>query len=68
MRRTVGDEIFYEILREWVDRYRGAHATTDDFVRLSESVSGRDLGAFFHSWLYQPRTPRLPEEPESPVE
>ena len=61
LRRTVGDEAFREILREWVDRYRGANATTEDFVRLSESISGRDLDEFFERWLYQRKMPKLPE-------
>jgi aminopeptidase N len=60
LRRTVGNEAFYEILHEWVDRYRGANATTEDFVHLSESISGRNLDGFFHRWLYKKGLPPLP--------
>lgn len=33
LRRTVGDDAFYAILRQWVDQYRGGNATTQDFSR-----------------------------------
>jgi aminopeptidase N len=31
--------------------------TTADFVRLAEKRSGRQLDAFFDTWLYQPVKP-----------
>ena len=64
LRRTVGDEVFYEILREWVDRYRDNNATTEDFILLSELISGRDLDEFFDRWLYKKRLPSLPGAPQ----
>ena len=60
LRRTVGDEAFYEILRTYVANYRGANATTGDFVRLSESISDRELDDFFQRWLYEEGLPPLP--------
>ncbi len=60
LRRTVGDETFNEILRRWVEDYRGENATTEDFVRLSESISGRQLDGFFQRWLYEKGLPPLP--------
>ena len=53
LRRTVGDATFYAILREWVDRYRGQNVTTEDFIALSEELSGQQLDAFFQTWLYE---------------
>ncbi len=60
LRRTVGDEDFYEILRAYIGRYRGANATTEDFISLSESISGQDLDSFFDRWLYEKKLPPLP--------
>lgn len=46
-----------------MDDYRGENATTEDFVRLSESVTGRKLDGFFDRWLYEKGLLSLPEEP-----
>ena len=58
----MGDETFYRILREWVDRYRGGNAMTEDFIALAESISGEELGPFFERWLYEPGLPPQPDE------
>ncbi len=60
LRLTIGDEAFFEVLREWVERFGGASATTDDFIALAEEISGEDLGALFEAWLYAPSMPDLP--------
>ena len=62
LRRTVGDATFYAILREWVDRYRGQNVTTADFIALAEEMSGRNLDAFFQTWLYDWGLPNLPPD------
>ncbi len=51
LRLEVGDDVFFEILREWVARFGGGTASTADFVALSEELSGRDLDDFFDAWL-----------------
>jgi aminopeptidase N len=60
LRLQVGDEAFFEILREWTRRYRNGNATTEDFIRLCEEISGEELEAFFAGWLYEPGLPELP--------
>lgn len=65
LRRTVGDDDFYAILRQWVARYGGGSATTQDFIALAESISGEELDGFFHQWLYQKKMPPLPPETAS---
>lgn len=59
LRRRVGDEAFFTILRTWTSRFHDGNATTADFIALSEEVSGQDLQAFFDAWLYQPALPPL---------
>ncbi|MGV9567928.1 M1 family metallopeptidase [Streptomyces sp. NPDC003480] len=51
LRTTVGDRVFFRILRTWAAGHRGGHGTTAQFVRLSERLSGKDLGALFHTWI-----------------
>jgi aminopeptidase N len=57
----VGDEAFFNILRTYVERYRGGNAGTDEFIALAEEISGRDLQSFFETWLFSERMPDLPE-------
>ncbi len=60
LRVEVGDDPFFEILQTWVAEFGGGSATTDDFVRLAERVSGEDLGDLFHAWLDETDLPPLP--------
>lgn len=60
LRRTIGDDAFFETLRVYLDRFAGANASTDDFITVAEEVSGSDLAAFFDAWLLDPVLPELP--------
>jgi hypothetical protein len=64
LRRTVGDEAFFQILRSWAS---SAHtATTADFIALAEEVSGQELDELFDAWLYTAGRPDLPSPLASP--
>ncbi|MEV2242484.1 M1 family metallopeptidase [Micromonospora sp. NPDC049891] len=60
LRRTVGDDAFFEILRTWTSERRDGTATTADFIALAERTSGRDLGSFFDTWLTGTAAPGQP--------
>ncbi|MEO5663931.1 MAG: M1 family metallopeptidase [Nocardioides sp.] len=60
LRNTVGDEDFFAILREWVERFGGGNATTADFEALAAEISGESLGSLFDAWLRSPALPALP--------
>ena len=61
LRSTVGDSLFFDILRTYASRYAGANATTADFISVATQVSGRnDLQPLFDAWLYQSPLPDLP--------
>ncbi|MGN9776343.1 M1 family metallopeptidase [Micromonospora sp. H33] len=60
LRRTVGDEAFFTILRTWTAERRGGNATTDDLVALAERISGKSLRPFFDAWLTGRTAPALP--------
>jgi aminopeptidase N len=57
LRREVGDDAFFAILRRWVADNAGTSRTTADFIAVSSAVSGRDLGPFFQTWLDAPSLP-----------
>jgi aminopeptidase N len=57
LRHKVGDRVFFRILRAWVREHRHANATTGEFIRLAQHISGRPLHHFFHVWLYRQSKP-----------
>ncbi len=61
LRLRVGDEVFFQILRTYTERYRYGNASTADFIAVAEEVSGQDLTEFFDAWLYARKIPAIPE-------
>ncbi len=59
LRLEIGDDTFFALLREWIDRHGGSAASTDDFITLGSEVAGRDLTGFFSQWLYEAPVPSL---------
>jgi aminopeptidase N len=62
LRVEVGDETFFDILRTFYQRYAYSNASTDDFIMVSEDVSGQALDSLFDGWLYDDSIPPLPDE------
>ena len=60
LRRTVGDDAFFEILQTWVSEYSAESVTTEQFIEVAEEVSGEDLDEFFQEWLEEEGMPELP--------
>ncbi|HKL89134.1 MAG TPA: M1 family metallopeptidase [Salinibacter sp.] len=50
LRHEVGTATFWDGLRTYYDRYRNENASTRDFRRVMEDVSGQDLAGFFSQW------------------
>jgi aminopeptidase N len=50
LRHEVGTDTFWDGLRAYYDRYRNENASTRDFRRVMEDVSGQDLAGFFDQW------------------
>ena len=61
LRLRVGDQLFFDILRTYHDRFRYSTATTADFVDVAEELSGQELNDFFDAWLYEVQVPDIPE-------
>jgi aminopeptidase N len=59
LRLQVGDAVFFDILQTWITRFGGGVASTDDFISLSEEVSGDELDDFFDAWLSDGALPNL---------
>ncbi|HHE46576.1 MAG TPA: M1 family peptidase, partial [Bacteroidetes bacterium] len=55
LRRKIGDELFFETLRTYLDNpaLRYGNVESDDFIAVCNSVTGEDLDSWFHQWLYR---------------
>ncbi len=59
LRGLIGSDRFWRGIREYYRQYRDANATTEDFRRIMEGVSGQDLDWFFRQWLTRSGAPKL---------
>ena len=51
LRWELGDSTFFNILREYYDKFKYSNASTEDFKNVCESISGINLTRFFNQWL-----------------
>lgn len=59
LRQELGDSTFFHLLKSFVTdpSLMYANASTEDFVKLTNEVSGKDYSWFFHQWLDFPGHP-----------
>jgi aminopeptidase N len=59
LRHEMGDSLFKLGLQQFYTTYQYRNATSQDFARLMDSLSPKDLAPFFQQWLYQVGHPQL---------
>lgn len=52
LRREMGDDDFFALLRRWLAEYAGTSQRTAAFTDVASEVAGRDLRSFFDAWLH----------------
>jgi aminopeptidase N len=57
MRHRLGDEVWWEVINRYVERYAHTCVETVDFRQTVEEVSGRSFERFFHDWTARPGHP-----------
>jgi aminopeptidase N len=57
LREKIGDGAFWKLIRRWAKRKGGGHGRTGQFIAMAERISGRELDAFFETWLFTPSKP-----------
>lgn len=60
LRRELGEETFFTLLRSWASKWAFSTVATADFIALAEEHAGRSLTGFFAQWLNEPALPKLP--------
>ena len=53
LRKEVGDNIFFKILKEYFLKYKYGNASTEDFKILCERISKKNLSRFFEQWIFK---------------
>ena len=51
LRYVIGEEQFFEVLRNFSEKYAYKNATVDNFIEVAESVYKSSLDWFFDEWL-----------------
>ena len=59
LRHKLGDEIFWDGIREYYKTHRDANAMTADLRVAMEKVSGQNLKSFFSQWIFKKGYPEL---------
>ncbi len=59
LRFVMGDSLFWEGIRHYVDLYQYQSVSTDDFRHAMEEIAKQDLGWFFNEWTVHAGYPEL---------
>jgi len=59
LRGVIGDQKFFQTLKEYATRYAWKSASTEDFKKVAEKVSGQDLDYFFIQWIESSGAPEF---------
>jgi aminopeptidase N len=60
LRKQIGDDAFFRLLKTWTSEHRDGNGDTTQFITTAEQVSGKDLDPFFQTWLYGDKMPPAP--------
>jgi len=59
LRHDMGDELFQDCLQTFYKEFQFGNALTEDFQKVTESVTGKNYNDFFSQWFYQSGHPVL---------
>ncbi len=59
LRDTLGDQKFNQLLRNYLQQYRGKNASIDDFEKLTTQVAGQPMRYFFARWVESTGVPEF---------
>jgi aminopeptidase N len=59
LRKEIGGNKFWKGIRKYYETYKFSNALSEDFQKVMEQVSGKNLDYFFKQWLYFPGQPQI---------
>ncbi|MFJ7343700.1 M1 family metallopeptidase [Streptomyces sp. NPDC101110] len=60
VRQAVGDKVFSKILKAWTAEHRNRTAVIEQFISLTEKMSGKPTRKIFDVWLFGKGKPKKP--------
>lgn len=57
LRLEIGDALFFQSLRDYVNAFGGKSATSEGFIEIFENNASKDLKLFFQQWLFEDQLP-----------
>ena len=51
LRSTIGDEKFFNLIKNYYSTYKGQNASIDEFEALTDKVAGSNMRGFFGLWI-----------------
>ncbi|MCT4605785.1 MAG: M1 family metallopeptidase [Marinisporobacter sp.] len=51
LRKQLGDETFFQVMKVYFDKYKYKNANTEDFIHVCEKVANKSLRGDFRKWL-----------------
>ncbi|MBB5895899.1 M1 family metallopeptidase [Kutzneria kofuensis] len=64
LRTMVGADTFQRIERTFFEKFRNRAASTQDYIDVTNRVTGKDFTGYFKDWLYGDHTPPMPGHPD----
>lgn len=62
LRDTLGEEKFNQLMRQFLEKYRGKNASIYDFEQLTSQVAGKPMRYFFARWVDSTGVPEFQVE------
>jgi Tfp pilus assembly protein PilF len=59
LRYVIGDQKFFQVLKNYVQQDAWKSVSTEDFRKIVENVTGQDLGYFFIQWIESSGAPEF---------
>ncbi|GLZ10040.1 peptidase [Actinomadura sp. NBRC 104425] len=59
LRKTIGDQAFFRLVKLWPTVNANGNVSTRDFIAFAEKVSGKQLDDLFAKWVYSSGKPAL---------
>ncbi len=59
LRHNLGDDLFFKCLQRYGKENAYGNAVSRDFIRVCETLAGRDLSEFFAQWVFRSGYPDL---------
>ena len=61
LRLNLGDERFFVLLRAYLEKFKFANASVEDFVNLTFEMDGLEAKTLLEHWLFDTQCPDFPE-------